>query len=235
MEIRTAAPFVLAGILTWTAAGHAQAPARNTAYARMAPLGEYLMDRDAEVALARSAAPASISGDATIMVLARQGYETAIEGKNGFVCAVGRSWLSPFGDTQFWNSKERSPACYNPAAARSMVPLLKMLTAAVLAGVSKEEIASQIKTAYADQRVPALEPGAMAYMMGKKGYLNDAAITSDGAHNLAHVMFFAPPPDSENWGADLPGSPLHRLGTPSPINVFIMLTGVWSDGTPAAH
>jgi hypothetical protein len=201
----------------------------------MAPLEQYLMDREAEVALARSAAPASIASDATVMVLGRHGYETAVEGKNGFVCAVERSWSSPFGDPQFWNSKERAPICYNPVAVRCALPLLHMRTTAVLAGLSKEEIASRIKTAYANQQLPSLEPGAMAYMMGKQGYLNDAAITDDGAHNLAHVMFYAPPADSASWGADLPGSPLHRVGPPEPIQVFIVLTGVWSDGTPAAH
>ena len=38
--------------------------------------------------MARSAAPDSISRGATILVLGRQGYETAVEGKNGFVCMV---------------------------------------------------------------------------------------------------------------------------------------------------
>ncbi len=45
--------------------GQAQAP--ETAYPSMAPLDQYLMvDRNAEIALARSAAPDAISGDATI-------------------------------------------------------------------------------------------------------------------------------------------------------------------------
>ncbi|HLW76455.1 MAG TPA: hypothetical protein VKS01_05705 [Bryobacteraceae bacterium] len=40
------------------------------------------------IALARSAAPAAISQDAGVMLLGRHGYETAIRGKNGFVCIV---------------------------------------------------------------------------------------------------------------------------------------------------
>ena len=68
----------------------------KTAYPNMAPLDQYLMaDRDAEIALARSAAPDAISGDARIQVLGRHGYETAVEGKNGFVCLVERGWMSP--------------------------------------------------------------------------------------------------------------------------------------------
>src|SRR5277367_7080898 len=47
-------------------------------YSKMAPLDEYLMtDRGAEIAMARSAAPPSISDDAEVMVLGRHGYETA--------------------------------------------------------------------------------------------------------------------------------------------------------------
>jgi hypothetical protein len=68
----------------------------KTPYPRMASLDQYLMDRDAEIALARSAAPPSIASDATVMVLGKHGYETAVEGKNGFVCIVGRTWTDGF-------------------------------------------------------------------------------------------------------------------------------------------
>jgi hypothetical protein len=89
-------------------------------YPSMASIEQYLMpDRNAEIALARSAAPVSISGDAKILVLGWRGYETAIEGKNGFVCMVERSWTSPFNSAEFWNPKVRVPLCFNPAAARS--------------------------------------------------------------------------------------------------------------------
>jgi hypothetical protein len=64
-------------------------------YPSMAPLEQYLMaDRNAETALARSAAPEAISRDADVLVLGRHGYETAIKGKNGFVCVVERGWMS---------------------------------------------------------------------------------------------------------------------------------------------
>src|SRR5271163_5360471 len=109
----------------------AQAP-----YPSMAPLEQYLMpDRDAEIALARTAAPKSISDDATIVVLDRQhGYVTAVNGKNGFVCIVERAWTSPFDDPGFWNPKNRSPICYNRAAAQSVLPYTFKRTEMVLAG-----------------------------------------------------------------------------------------------------
>ncbi|HEY9127733.1 MAG TPA: hypothetical protein VIM62_11435 [Acidobacteriaceae bacterium] len=67
----------------------------------MAPIEQYRMDRNAEIALARTAAPPSIANDAKVMVLGEKNYETAVEGKNGFVCIVGRAWLAPFTSAEF--------------------------------------------------------------------------------------------------------------------------------------
>ena len=78
----------------------AKAQDAKTPYPSMAPLEQYLMERNAEIALARSAAPESISRDAEIMVLGQHGYETAIKGKNDFACLVWRSWI-------VWNRRSR--------------------------------------------------------------------------------------------------------------------------------
>src|ERR1700681_3188713 len=101
--------------------GHVRGQDKKDPYPSMAPLDQYLIaDRNAEIALARTAAPPSISQDATVMVLGRHGYETAVEGKNGFVCNVERAWMGSFeNDPEFWNPKNRGPVCYNPPAART--------------------------------------------------------------------------------------------------------------------
>lgn len=217
-------------VLAFGTARLAQAQASKTPYSEMAPIDQYLMDRDAEIALARTAAPESISGDATVLVLTRHGYGTAVEGKNGFVCAVERAWMSQFDQPEFWNPKNRSPICYNPPAVRSVLPVTYLRTKLVLAGVPKEKMADRIQAAYDTKELPALEPGAMSYMMSKGAYLTD----QDG-HNLAHVMFYTPLMDGANWGADLPHSPVILLfhGPPEPFNIFIVPVGKWSDGTPA--
>src|SRR5499427_4435532 len=100
-----------------------KAAAQSDPYPKMAPVDQYLMERNAEIQLARSAAPDSISRDATVLVLGRQGYETAIEGKNGFVCKVERSWMASFDWPEFWNPKVRGADCLNPQAARSILPI----------------------------------------------------------------------------------------------------------------
>lgn len=198
----------------------------------MAPLDRYLIpDRDAEIALARSAAPAAISGDATVLVLGKHGYETAVAGKNGFVCVVERNWMAPFDNPEFWNPKNRGPVCYNPQAARSVLPMTIKRTEQVMAGKSRSEIEAWEKTAYAKKELPTtLEPGAMAYMMSKDAYLTD-----EGSHNLAHLMLYTPVMNKANWGADAVGSPIILLqtGPPEPFTVFLVPTGKWSDGTGA--
>ena len=223
--------FVLAIVLgtAWPA------PARDgkAPYPSMAPLEQYLMDRDAEIALARSAAPEEISRDADVLVLGRHGYETAVKGKNGFVCAVERNWMGPFegdGSENFWNPNNRGPVCFNPPAARSILPITIKRTELVLAGQSKAQIFEGMK-AFVKQGLPPLEPGAMSYMMSKEQHLND------GAHPnwIAHLMFYTPVMDGSVWGADLSHSPVmlnpQFHGAPEPINVFMLPAGWWSDGT----
>src|SRR5580700_8821681 len=106
----------------------------KTPYPTMASIEQYQMDRDAEIGMARTAAPASISKNASVMVLGQKNYETAVEGTNGFVCLVGRSWGAPFESAEFWNPKNRSPECFNPPAALSVLPYFLKTTGMVLAG-----------------------------------------------------------------------------------------------------
>ena len=206
---------------------------RSTAYPNMASIERYLMpDRDVEIALARSAAPAAISSDAKILVLGWRGYEAAIEGRNGFVCMVERSWMSPFNSAEFWNPKVRVPMCFNPAAARSILPLTIKRTEMVLAGLSKAQMIDSIKAGFNNQELPAPAPGAMCYMMSRAGYLNDAL-----GHYVPHLMFYFPLTDKASWGADLPDSPVtlnpqFRDG-PEPITEFVIPVAKWSDGTAA--
>jgi hypothetical protein len=206
---------------------------RATAYLSMASIEQYLMpDRNAEIAMARSAAPEAISSDAEILVLGWQGYETAVAGKNGFVCMVERSWMSPFNSAEFWNPKTRGPLCFNPAAARSILPLTIKRTEMVLAGLSKAQMIASIKAGFDNKELPAPEPGAMCYMMSRAGYLNDAV-----GHFVPHLMFYVPLTDKSSWGADLPDSPVSLnpqfQGSPEPITEFVIPVGKWSDGTAA--
>jgi hypothetical protein len=212
------------------AASHAHAEDLKTApYPTMAPIEQYrIANRDDEIVLARSAAPASISDNAEVLTLGIHGYEIAVKGKNGFVCYVSRSWDNNIDNTEFWNPKVRGPMCLNPAAVRSILPNYLKRTEWVLSGVSKAEMLARIKAALAAKKIAAPEAGAMSYMLSKGGYLGDGA----GGHWHPHVMFWAPPVAGAEWGADLPGSPV--FSAPSdvlPFTLFFVPVQKWSDGT----
>jgi hypothetical protein len=188
------------------ATGQAVAQSEKDRYPVMAPVNQYLsLDQNSEIALARSAAPASISGRAEVMVLGREGYTTAVKGTNGFLCIVERSWAAATDIPDFWNPKVRAPSCFNPPAAKTFLPIFLMKTKLVLAGKSKTEIVQAVASALDKKELPALEPGAMCYMMSKQQYLGD----QDKSWQ-PHLMFFTPGNAEKSWGANLPGSPLWR-------------------------
>lgn len=198
-------------------------------YPTMAPLEQYRMPQEAEIALARSAAPASIAEKATVMVLGRQGYTTAATGTDGFLCLVERGWGAATDAPDFWNPKVRAPHCFNPAAARTFLPIYMLKTKLVLVGKSRAEILQTTDAAFAHHRLPALAPGAMVYMMSKQQYLND-----EGKSWHPHVMVYVAGSVAASWGANLPGSPVIAADDPQErVTIFMIVVHHWSDGTPA--
>lgn len=226
--LRTVALRSFALLVVLAAAWRAKAQDAKAPYPSMAPLDQYLIaDRNAEIVLARTAAPESISQDAEVMVLGQHGYETVVKGKNGFVCMVWRSWAAGIDDPEFWNSKLRAPICFNPPAARFNVPLTIKKTDLVLAWRSKTQVFDAIKTAFDKKELPALESGAMCYMLSKQGYLSDR-----GGHWHPHLMFFAPLTEPAAWGAGLPGSPVIGVkDVEERFTLFLVPVTKWSDGT----
>ncbi len=222
------------------------APARSgdagTLYPNMAPLALYMSASPAEeIALARSAAPASISDSATILVLGKAGYETAVKGTNGFVCFIERSWAQDFDAAEFWNPKIHTPQCWNAAAVKSVLPSYLKRTEWALAKVSKEEMAKRTKAAWAAHEFSAPAPGSMAYMMSKDQYIKDPQAGFE-AHWYPHVMFFMPASEDGKWGANERGSPMFSAtSTSEPVTTFFVIVPKWSDGSvypypaPADH
>ena len=198
-----------------------------TKYPTMAPIGQYMMaDQGAEIALARSAAPESISRDATVLVLRPHGYEAAVQGTNGFVCIVGRGWAAA-ADPDYWNPKVRVPMCLNAAGARSYFLRVTKITDLALRGRTLEQVNDSIAAALAKKELPPMEAGAMCYMMSKEGYGGDVA-----PHWPSHLMFFYSDFDPASWGANLPGSPIIAVADPlERMTQFVITTPRWSDGT----
>jgi hypothetical protein len=230
--------------ITWTVvltfmlgiAAVTAATAQPEPYPKMAPLEQYMIaGRDAEIALARSAAPSSVSAGAKILVLGKDGYETVAAGSNGFTCLVERGWMSPFDSPNFWNPKLRGPVCYNPAASRSVLTYTLFRTKLVMRGLSsKAQLLEQVQNAVAQKKLVPPEIGSMSYMMSKHGYLSD-----EGKAWHSHLMFHIAKTDAATWGANLPGSPVivddGDTQVPEPQTIFMVALGHWSDGTAAAH
>jgi hypothetical protein len=212
------------------AIGSACADDAKPPYPTMAPVEQYrVASASEEILLSRSAAPTSISNDASVLTLGDHGYETTLKGKNGFVCLVQRSWAAGFNDAEFWNPKLRGPICFNPAAARTILPAYLERTQWAIAGVSKADMIKRSSAELAANRSAAPEPGAVAFMMSKQGYLGDLA-----GHWHPHLMFYQAHADVADWGADLHGSPVFAgRDDLDPITTFFVLVPTWSDGTPA--
>jgi hypothetical protein len=209
-----------------------QAQESKTTYPSVAPIAQYLMPAEAEIALARSAAPAALSADATILVLTTHGYDVAAKGKNGFTCIVERGWTTPFDQADFGSPKILAPVCYNAQAVRTVLPYTIERTRLVLAGMSTAQVRAKIEKDVADKFLFSPEAGAMSYMMSKDQYLGDG-----GTHWHPHLMFHVASTDAAAWGANYHGSPIivdtKHHDSPEPQTVFMMLADHWSDGTPA--
>jgi hypothetical protein len=228
--VKTIVCAALIVVLTSCAAAYGQAPPNNP-YPTMAPVSKYLMPRAAEIEMARSAAPASISDSATVLVMTKTGYDTAIKGTNGWVCMVGRMWSAGLDDPEFWNPKGRGAACLNPAAVQSVLPFYVARAEWALAGDTRDEIAKKSQAAYADHTFS--EPRGFALMLSKESYLNDGV---KGPWR-PHIMPFVAKDKLAAWGAGFKGSPILSPATDTfrsyePVTIII-LAPRWSDGSPA--
>lgn len=199
-------------------------PAVTQAESQYPPLDEYLIPQDEEIALAKSAAPSNISDRATIKVLTESGFEVVSEGDNGFVCLVMRGWAAPtYTPAQFlglvYDPAVRAPICFDPEAARSVMPYYELRTQLGMEGMTPDEIAAGVEAAYARGELPQRVGVSFAYMWSADQYLFAEA----GAWH-PHVMVFAPYYENAMIGGNEFGSPLPQVtddaGTPFTVVVI---------------
>jgi hypothetical protein len=188
------------------------------------PIDQYLMSRDAEIALARTAAPANISDRATIKVLTKSGYEVAHEGDNGAVCLVMRGFSAPtYTPAQFreivYDPTIHAPICFTAPAARSAMPYYELRTKLAIAGMSPEQIARALETAYVKGELPKRDAVTFAYMWSAHQHLGSGI---DAWH--PHMMVFAPYSENAMIGGNAFGSPYPQVtddaGTPFAVVVL---------------
>lgn len=220
----------LVTLLASSASSYGQAAQPASKYRTMGPVQKYLMAPADEIALARSAGPPSVSKHASVLVLGKHGYYVAVKGSNGWVCLVERSWTAGLDDPEFWNPKGRGPSCFNPPAVRSVLPQYVERTKWAFAGDTREEIAKKAQAAYASHHFTDPAPASFAYMLSKKGYLNDEVC----GPWLPHVMPFIAYDQVATWAAGFGGSPIFAgpyMRPYEPMTIFIPVRR-WSDGSP---
>jgi hypothetical protein len=188
------------------------------------PLREYLMPRDAEMALVRSAAPANITDHATIKVLTPSGFQVAHDGENGFVCLVMRGWSAPtYTPKQFrdfvYDATIRAPICFDPVASRTVMPYYELRSRLGMQGKTPDQIADAVQAAYATGQLPKRDAVSVAYMWSA-----DQVLGQGIGHWHPHMMVFAPHYDNAMLGGNAFGSPLPQLsddaGTPFAVVVI---------------
>jgi hypothetical protein len=133
------------------------------------PINEYLMPRDAEMELARSAAPPGISDRATIKVLTKSGYEVARDGDNGVVCMVMRGFSAPTCTPAqlrdlVYDPTVRAPICFTSPAARIAMPYYELRTKLAMEGKGPHQIAEGLQAAYIKGDLPHRDAVTFAYM-----------------------------------------------------------------------
>ncbi|HTA38375.1 MAG TPA: hypothetical protein VK760_04840 [Candidatus Acidoferrales bacterium] len=218
--------------LACSATAFAQVPSPDPNYLTMAPIERYLMpSAAAEIALARTAAPPSISSGAAILVLTKTGYVTAVKGTNGWTCLVGRAFQGGLDSPEFWSWRNRSPVCLNPPAVKSVLPYYEARTKWAFAGATRDELAKKAQAGYADHQFTDPLPGSFSFMLSKQAYLNDDV---KGAWR-PHVMLFVAMNQLDTWATGFEGSPIiappaNTYRAYEPIPIFIPVHR-WSDGS----
>lgn len=188
------------------------------------PIGEYLMAADAETALAKSAAPPNISDHATIKLLTSLGYQVAHEGTNGFVCMVMRGFAAPtYTPSQLrdlvYDSTLRAPICFDPSAARTVMPFYELRTKLGMEGKALEQIAAGVQAAYVRGELPKRSEVSFAYMWSA-----DQNLGGGVGHWHPHMMVFSPYYENSSLGNNPFGAPLPQVtddaGTPFAVVVI---------------
>jgi hypothetical protein len=196
----------------------------NAQEAKYPPLSEYMMARDAEIALAKSAAPDNISDHATIKVLTASGFQTVHDGDNGFVCIVMRGFtgaptLTPIQlRSLVYDAKTRAPICFNPQAAKTVLPHYELRTKLGIEGKTPDQMAEAVQAAYAKGKIPKRAEVSFAYMWSADQVLGPVG------HWHPHMMLYVPYYENSMLGDNAAGSPLPAVfedaGTPFAVAVI---------------
>lgn len=139
-----------------------------------------ILPREFEIALARSAAPPTVTAGARVLALTDQGFVVADSGSNGVTCLVDRSW-----------PRALEPHCYDAEGAASILPMELRRTELRHLGRSEDEIDREIGAGLASGRFRLPRRPALTYMMSAGQVLYDDSGRRIGAWR-PHLMLYHP-------------------------------------------
>ena len=169
-----------------------------------------VLPRAEEIALARSAAPAPVSGEATVLVFDRgRGFTIAEEGANGVTCYVARS-----------QPEALEPHCFDKEGSRTILQIHLREAELREQGLTEEEIELEIARGLESGALKLPRRPAMSYMLSSKQVLYNDDGESVGAWK-PHIMIYWPYLEPADLGLD---------GTPSLTAGYVV-----DPGTPFAN
>ncbi|HLJ13467.1 MAG TPA: hypothetical protein VKV15_03150 [Bryobacteraceae bacterium] len=174
------------------------------------PAYDFSLPRDARIKLAESAAPAEISGNATVYLLERTGYVKVREGTNGFSCLVDRQ--TP------WNLE---PTCFDSEGTATTLLTRLFVEEQRAKGITEEKIKNELEEGYRSGRFQAPRKPGIAYMMSENGYLLVAP--SKLVRIPAHLMFYAPYANEKDIGSPSPDIRMPRVIRPGQPDAYIVV------------
>ena len=182
----------------------------------------------AEIALALTAAPSEISGNADVYVLRGTDFVKARAGTNGCACVVGRDS----------HDGSRYPICFDQEGARTMLFRELMEGSLRASGNSEEKVNALVEAAYKSGQLALPTKSSIAYMMSSQQVLFSTP-NADGVRVGAwspHIMLMLPgvAPDQLGLAHDSKVDVIQIHDRGGSHAELIVKVPKWSDGSPAS-
>jgi hypothetical protein len=191
-------------LLVASAAAFAQTEPLKPAY-------DFSLPREERIKLAESAAPAEISGHATVYLLEQTGYAKVREGTNGFSCFVDRQ--SPL---------NLEPTCFDAEGSATTFLTRLYVEEQRAKGKGEEQINTAIAEGYKNGKFKVPSKPGIVYMMSDKGFLFVA-----GANKMVpippHLMFYAPYVTDKDIGSPPGARNMPRVIRPGKPDAYIIV------------
>ena len=168
------------------------------------------LPRAEEIALARSAAPASVSDSASVYVFADSTYVQAHAGSNGAACYVSRSWPTSI-----------EPHCFDAEGAGTIMQIHMREVEMLHRGMTPDAASREIGAAILDGRLRLPHKPSISWMMSaEQSLISDTG--QPAGRWRPHVMIYYPFFSGAPTTSDLQSGIVSGAGTPTSSMMFVV-------------